>query len=49
MLVIDPITKIVTMDEEEYLTITGHIKECEHEITMLKNRLNMVEGIIARH
>lgn len=44
MIYIDPNTKIVTMDEEEYLTMTNHIKECENEINSLKMRMNMVES-----
>ena len=47
MIYIDPVTKIVTMDEDEYLEITNHIKECEKEIIALQNRMNMVESRIA--
>jgi hypothetical protein len=44
MIYINPDTKIVTMDEEEYLAITNHIKACENEINTLKMRMNMVES-----
>jgi negative regulator of replication initiation len=44
MIFVDPETKIVTMDEEEYLTIAKHIKDCEEQINSLMMRMNMVEA-----
>jgi hypothetical protein len=44
MITIDPETKAVLMDEDEYVALTGHIKDCENEINTLKMRMNMVES-----
>lgn len=41
---VDPETKAVLMDEEEWQMLTGHIKACEDEINSLKLRMDMVES-----